>query len=74
MNAERIVTMAKIAWEKAENCPVVNGYVIRVMIERPASRHVPLTKTPSENATPPVSAPSVSRCPPGQQRERADGE
>jgi hypothetical protein len=27
--------MGKIAWEKPENCPVVNGYVIRVMTTAP---------------------------------------
>ena len=27
--------MARIAWRKAEDCPVVNGYVIRVMTEKP---------------------------------------
>jgi len=27
--------MAKIAWERPEKCPVVNGYVIRVMTTSP---------------------------------------
>ena len=27
--------MGKIAWERPENCPVVNGYVIRVMTTAP---------------------------------------
>jgi hypothetical protein len=30
--------MAKLVWERPEKCPVVNGYVIRIMKESPVTR------------------------------------
>jgi len=48
--------MAKIAWERPDKCPVVNGYVIRVMTTAPeppartGSRSVPSESMPNQNS------------------------
>ncbi len=61
--------MAKLAWEAPDKCPVVNGYVVRIMttVPEPArQRSASEPKTDADSGTAACDSEASAGHPPGQ--------